>query len=354
MKHLISVLGAGAVLLLATPAEADEHPTSEGQPPADDAQRTTPEVEQPGIDTPHTMPEAEQPSVEAPRTISESHKVTMESSRASQDGYKPAFAASRAGAFVDIWPTRDNLSAIFGGELQLGITKELYINLSYAAAFARVGDAIDAGDNLGFSNPTIGLHAVASPSDRFHLFAGVSATMPLLQDPNQEVSNAAFYGQRIRGLYEVDRFARGHLGARAAVGMEWRATDALYIRGELRPLVLIPTSDKYTAIADDRLDLPTEGAGQTEVVVEQAAEIEGRMNMGMNMGLGIGARLQGVAMMMRDDMMQLTAEPFINLTPRNKGVYARVGVPIALDEELGPGFDRNKLVCARLQIGGQW
>lgn len=326
MKHLISVLGAGAVLLLATPAQADEPESSEGHKAA--------------VGESRAIPEGQRPAVTASRAI--------------QNGYKPAFGASRAGAFVDFWPARDNMSAVFGGELQLGITKELFIDLTYAAAFAHVGDAIDAGDNLGFSNPTIGVHAASSPSERFHFFVGVSATPPLLQDPNREVSNAAFYGQRIRGFYDADRFARGHMGARLAVGMEWRATDALYIRGELRPLVLIPTNNKYAAIADDRLDLPTEGAGQTEVVLEQATEIEGRMNMGMDMGLGFGARLQAVAMMMRDDKIQLTAEPFVNLTPKNKGVYARVGAPIALDDELGPAFDRNKLVGARLQIGGQW
>jgi hypothetical protein len=294
MKHLISVLGAGAVLLVATPAWAQQRHVS--------------------------------------------------------DGFTPAFAASRAGGFVDLWPTKDNFSTIFGGELQLGVTKELFVDLSYAAAFAHVGDALDSGDNLGFGNPTIGVHVVAKPAERFHFFAGVSATPPLLQDPNKEVSNAAFYGQRIRGFYEADRFVRGHMAARLALGMEWNPAEALFIRGEIRPVVFIPTNDKFPVIADDRLNLPSTGKGATEVMIEQAAEIEGRTKM----GLGFGARLQAVSMPMRDDMMQLTAEPFINLTPRRAGLYARVGAPIALDEDLGPGFDRNKLIGARVQIGGQW
>jgi hypothetical protein len=294
MKHLISVLGAGAVLLLATPAWAEE--------------------------------------------------------RQSSTEYTPAFAASRAGGFVDLWPTRRNFSTSFGGELQLGVTKNVFIDLSYAAAFAHVGDAVDAGDNLGFGNPTVGVHGVGRTSERFHFFVGASITAPLLQDPNQEVSNAAFYAQRIRGYYDADRFARGHMAARVSAGMEWRAADPLFIRGEIRPVVFIPTNDKYSAIADDRLDLPTEGAGDAQVVLEQALEIEGRTDM----GLGFGARLQAVGMMMRDDMMQLTAEPFINLTPRRQGLYARAGFPIALDEDLGFGFEDDKLVGIRLQIGGQW
>lgn len=295
MKHLVSVLGAGAALLLAAPAAFAAEPSS-------------------------------------------------------SEEFTPAFAASRAGGFVDLWPTRNSFSMIFGGELQIGLSKRVFVDLSYASAFAHIGDAIDAGDNLGFGNPTVGMHVVGAPSDRLHFFVGASVTAPLLQDPGTEVSNAAFYGQRIRGFYEADRFARGHMAARAAIGMEWRVADPLFIRGEVRPVVLIPTSDKFPGITDDRINLPAEGRGEVEVNIEHALEIEGRTDM----GLGFGARLQGVATMMRDDMLQLTAEPFINLTPRRQGLYARVGFPIAIDEDLGPGFDEDKLVGARLQIGGQW
>ena len=85
--------------------------------------------------------------------------------------HTPSFATSRAGVTVDLWPTRHNFATTFGAELQLRVSKKLFIDLSYAGAFAHVGDAIDAGDNVGFGNPTIGMHIADSPSHVFTLFS---------------------------------------------------------------------------------------------------------------------------------------------------------------------------------------
>ena len=85
-------------------------------------------------------------------------------------------------------------------------------------------------------------------------------------------------------------------------------------------------------------------------LLEHAAEGEYRLDN----GLGFGLRLQGVFLPQIDDKYQAVAEPFLMLTPRSRGLYLRLGFPIALDESLGFGFDENKLATIRFAIGGQW
>jgi hypothetical protein len=265
--------------------------------------------------------------------------------------FTPSFAASRAGTSVDIWPTKNNLSATFGAELQVQLAPKLLLDLSYSAAFAHVGDAIDASDNLGFGNPTIGLHFASSPTHELSYFAGISVTAPLLHDPSQEVRNAAFYGQRIRGYYDADRFALGHMAARVSIGMELQGARPLIVRGEIRPVVYIPTSDEHPAFPEDRTGFPGADDGDTVVTVEHAMELEMRTDM----GVGVGMRFQGVIMPTREDMIQTVAEPFIQFTPQRKGIYARLGLPVAIDEDLGFGLtEEDKLAAIRVNIGAEW
>lgn len=265
--------------------------------------------------------------------------------------FTPSFAASRAGAVVDLWPTKNNFSTTFGGELQLRVAPKLFLDLSYQAAFAHVGDAIDAGDNLGFGNPTLGVHFADAPARHFSYFLGASLTAPVLQDPSDEAGNAAFYGQRNRGYYDADRFVKGHMAARLAVGMELQGARPFILRGEVRPVVYIPTSNKHPAFPKDRTGLPTTDAGDTAVTVEHALDLELRADV----GFGGGLRLQGVFMPTQDDMLQLVAEPFLQIAPRRQGFYARVGFPVAMDEDLGFGLTgEDKLAAIRVNIGGQW
>lgn len=265
--------------------------------------------------------------------------------------FTPSFAASRAGAAVDLWPTKNNFSTTFGAELQLRIAPKVLLDVRYSAAFAHVGDALDAGDKLGFGNPTVGLHFADSPVRDLSYFVGASFTAPALHDPGHEVRDAAFYGQRIRGHYDADRFTRGHMAARVSVGMELQSLRPLVLRGELRPVVYIPTNDRYPTFPKDRVGLPTMRDGDTAVTIEHAIDVEIRSDM----GLGAGVRLQGVVMPTQRDILQTVAEPFVQLTPKRRGAYARLGFPVALDEDLGFGLtEQDKLAAIRVNVGGQW
>lgn len=263
----------------------------------------------------------------------------------------PSFAASRAGLFATVWPGRDNLSMVIGAELHLQVARRTFLDLSYAGSFASVRDSTFAnGDYMGFGNPTIGAHAALSPLPNLHFALGGGVTIPLLQDPNDQVSNAGFYGARSEGYYDLDRFARGHAAVRVSAAMDWHMAGPMFMRAELRPVLFIPTNDMYPVIGASRADLASTRRGEASLFIETAAEIEARASF----GLGVGARFQAVSMPMEKDLLQTTVEPFLAMTPSQKGIYARVGVPMALDGDLGLGTEPNKLLAAKISVGGQW
>lgn len=262
----------------------------------------------------------------------------------------PALAASRAGAFVDLWPARDHMAAVFGSELQLQIASQAFLDLSYVTAIATRGDAAsDRGVSIAFGNPTIGAHFAGAILPNLHFALGGSLTAPMLRDSSAAESDAGYFGARVDGYYNTDRFSRDHLAIRAIGALDWHAAPPLFVRAELRPVMFLAMNDSGVAIAPTR-DASASARRGTTFVLEHAIEIEARSSM----GFGVGARLQGVTMPMADDMEQETVEPFVAYSPTRKGAFARVGMPVALDRDLGPGFDRDKLAGVKICIGGQW
>lgn len=264
--------------------------------------------------------------------------------------FTPSFAASRVGASVDLWPSKNNFAMTYGADASIALSRNVFLDLGYASAFASIHDAFDDGDNMGFGNPTVGVHIVGAPMPNLHLFAGGSVTAPLLHDPSEQVANAAFYGMRIRGYYDADRFALGHMAVRASGGLEWRAAGPLFVRAELRPVLFIPTNGKFPVLADTRQGMPQTDTGRASLVIEDAVEIEARADF----GLGAGARFQMATTPMEKDAMQTVVEPFVSMTPKRKGFFMRVGLPLALDQDLGFGLDEDKLAGIKVQIGGQF
>jgi len=326
--HVLVVLAAAAGLLVTTSASAAE-PSAKAEGPS---------------------AQPEEPSADA-------DAESADDAPAHTEPLTPAFVTSRAGGFVDLWPARDNLATIYGVELQIRLARRMFLDVSMTGAYASAhAPGIDR-ESAGYGNPTIGMHWVGSPSRNLHLYGGFSVTVPLLGDPGDEVSNAAFYGARIRGYYDADRFVLGHAAVRVAGGLEWRIGDSpALLRAEVRPVMFVPTNDKHPIFASSSdLMAPTSNGfasarGRVGFMLEQAVEIEARSDS----GFGAGARLQAVIMPAEADMAQTMFEPFVAMTPRRSGVYARIAAPLALDEDLGLGFERNRLAALRFSLGGQW
>jgi hypothetical protein len=140
------------------------------------------------------------------------------------------------------------------------------------------------------------------------------------------------------------------MAARIAAGFQLQGMGPLIIRGEVRPVLYIPTNDKHEVFPEDRAGLPGGDKGQAELSIENAVEVEVRSSG----GLGAGMRLQGVVMPAQEDVLQVVAEPFFQFAPPAPGFFARVGFPLALDEKLGFGLNADKLAGMKLTLGGQW
>lgn len=268
------------------------------------------------------------------------------------DGFDPWFAASRAGGYVDVWPAEDFTAVMFGAELQLRVAKRVFLDISITGAAAEHDTLIGGNDvRVAYGNPTFGAHYAGEVTRNFQFFIGGTFTPPLLHDPDGDVAAVAHTTRYIRGLYDLDRMQVANAAVRAMGGFEWNFVEPLYLRAEVRPVVYIPTRDVGFFGTGD----------EAELLIEHAAEFEGRFRN----GFGLGMRLQAVALPTIDgndfqdrfvgrDQAQVVFEPFLAVTPKRRGFFMRAGFPIALDDPLGWGLDRNKLAAGRIILGGQW
>jgi hypothetical protein len=260
--------------------------------------------------------------------------------------FAPAFMMSHAGGYIDVWPAKDFAMMIFGADLQFRIAHHVFLDATISGAYVD-GDVPGGGrfKHAAYGNPTIGAHYATEVNSKFAFFVGGTLTPPILVDPDGDVAAAATIAAPIRGYYDADRFWPGYMAIRAMGGIEWHAARRFYFRAELRPVVYARVKDRYAGQYQYGF------SRDAEFMLEQAVEGEYRLDN----GLGFGLRLQGVATFTRDnDLFQVVAEPFLALTPRDRGLYLRLGFPCALDHDLGFCADRDKLATVRFAIGGQW
>jgi hypothetical protein len=258
--------------------------------------------------------------------------------------FTPAFATSRAGGFVDLWPAKDFFMTIFGADLQFRVARRVFLDISFTGAYVDYDAAPFQVKHATYGNPQFGVHYAGQVTPNFDFFVGGIATLPILQDPDLDYGAVAALASPIRGYYDADRLVLGHFALRGMFGFEWHAARRFYLRAEVRPVVYIATRDNYAAFGFAGTP------GNTGFAIEHAVEGEYRLDS----GLGFGLRLQAVATLTEGDALQAVAEPFLMLTPRIRGLYLRLGTPVALDENLGFGLERDKLATVRFSIGGQW
>ncbi|WP_437692225.1 hypothetical protein [Sorangium sp. So ce176] len=222
-----------------------------------------------------------------------------------------------------------------------GLHLDAELPLAYGSSQARPpgpaeSDAATVAPELEgffFGNPSIGLHYVASVFPMMMLIGGLTASIPITQDPSDDTKAAAAAALALRGYFDSQRALLDHVPLRARGGIELRPFEALYVRSDLVAMFAIPTGD-----------------GETEVFIEHASEAELR-SVG---GFGVGARLQSVFPLTQADKIQLAAEPFVGMEPPTSGVYFRAGLLVALDEPLGFGLEQGKLATVRVALGGKF
>ncbi|WP_437309519.1 hypothetical protein [Sorangium sp. So ce388] len=198
------------------------------------------------------------------------------------------------------------------------------------------GDAATVAPELEgffFGNPSIGLHYSASVLPMLMLVGGLSASLPITQDPSDGTKAAAAAALAVRGYFDSQRALLEHVPLRARGGIELRLIEAFHVRSDLVAVFAIPTD-----------------GGDTEFFIEQGNEAELR-SLG---GFGVGARLQAAFPLTETDKLQLAAEPFVGVEPPTSGMYFRAGLLVALDEPLGFGLEQGKLATVRVALGAKF
>ncbi|KYF51904.1 hypothetical protein BE04_18820 [Sorangium cellulosum] len=238
-----------------------------------------------------------------------------------------------------------SFAASFAAVAQIPLFAGLHLDaelpFAYGSSQARppdaaVGDAATVAPELEgffFGNPSIGLHYVASVFPTLMVIGGLSASIPITQDPSDDTAAAAAAALAVRGYFDAQRTLLEHVPLRARGGVELRPIEAFYVRSDLVAMFAIPTAD-----------------GETEVFIEHASEAELR-SLG---GFGVGARLQAAFPLTRTDKVALAAEPFVGVEPPTSGLYFRAGLLVALDEPLGFGLEQGKLATVRVALGGKF
>ncbi|EYF00980.1 hypothetical protein [Chondromyces apiculatus] len=217
--------------------------------------------------------------------------------------------------------------------LQLELIENLYLDVEIPLGYGSVSNNGDSTGGFVFGNPTLGAHYAAALSDSLTFHVGGTVSIPTIHDPDEEQGIAASFSAITRAQYDIYRFIPESIGVRARGGVEVRILPYLYYRGDIAPTVFIPTGDD-----------------EAEILIDQGNEIEARSEG----GFGGGLRFQASFLLTDDDLVQTALEPFVSYEPKPSGLYARLGMLIALDETLGFGFDEGKVLSGRLGIGYKW
>lgn len=260
---------------------------------------------------------------------------------ASSDEWTANAARNKVYLNYDVWPTSQAyvMAWDIGGQYRVaedisakgdGISVEARYSFNYFSASAG-GFTVD---QFAYGNPTIGARYTRPLDDLvkdLRAYGGLTWTAPVLSEPDQFVGVAALLGMSDRAFFDIERHLPYFMTFRLNVGAEYRITPNLFYRGDLNPVILVPTRDGL----------------DSELIVEQSNEIEYRADM----GLGGGLRFQEAFMTLGSDAAQLATELFVAYTPKGPGIYGRAGLLVALDETAGFGFDKDKLATLKFTVG---
>jgi hypothetical protein len=263
----------------------------------------------------------------------------------------PPFAAraegTRAAFSLDLWPTQDFLVATMGLSAQIAVHPHFAIDVEVPWVAGNLNDGIPTGRTVYgyFGDVTVGGHAVFRVLPEAALAFGATLSIPTRYsfEGAADLSVFAATAAASRGFYDAYRFAPQTLSIRFPVGFEARFFRVLYYRAELDPDIWVPVGS-------------TASNAGVQLSLEHAVEVEVRAPF----GLGGGLRFQAVFLLTNGlsgsgtDYAQTALEPFVGYEPPGAGFFARLGMLVALDTPLGFGFDKDKLITARMQAGGKF
>lgn len=265
---------------------------------------------------------------------------------------EPRAGGSRIGLTTDLWPTQDSFVTAMGITGQIEVTRGFVLDFDLPWIVGSFPSGIGSRTTrAAFGSVTVGGHGVIPIGHDAAINVGATVSIPTRYNFEGDGLVQAFVlaaGDATHAYYDLHRLYPGVVFIRVPIGAEVRFAKIFRYRGELNPSILIPAGEGFKK--------------DPHVLLEHADELEARAPF----GLGGGLRFQAVFALSNfggtgtsggfggGDRAQTALEPFLQYEPRGSGVYARLGLLVALDSPAGFGFERNKLATIRIGVGGKF
>lgn len=274
--------------------------------------------------------------------------LTPAGASAEEATWKQKAEGNRAGVELDWWGTGASSSLSWALKAQLEVFEHLHFSLDIPFTLLDWESAGGAGSSqFAFGNPTVGVHWAKVADKQLAYFYGAFLTAPTqVGESPIETDEIVFdatshtarrFAVQSRAFLDLHRFFPEYVFAGGRGGVELQFVPGVYWRTDFTVAAGIPVSHT---------------AGESGFMLQMLTELEGRADS----GLGAGGRFQTALVgyePIDDDVIQTALEPYVVYWPA-RGLYARVGLLLALDNVLGFAFDKNKVRTVTMAIGGAW
>lgn len=213
-------------------------------------------------------------------------------------------------------------------------TSNVFFDFEVPWTFTADSDLGAASTVAAVGNPTLVVRYAERVDDSISwtVGGGLSGPMGAIEDDEGNYPLALALGSAGTALQRPYLWALQSLPVVARAGLELRLARPLFLRGQLEPLVAIPLDGQDVVVAS-----------------EQRVEFEARVPQGVGGGLSLQATT--IFVPADGDQAQLSTEAFFSYDDEET-FFFRLGVLLALDEQLGFGFDEGKVLTGHVLVGG--
>lgn len=261
--------------------------------------------------------------------------------------WHPVVHRSDAGVDLYLWSARDlGASTAVVPFIQFEPTPDLFINLKFPLALSLNGpgdleDLRDGQSRAGLGNPTFTLYH-ADIDGKLTWYAGGRAGLPLGVVDDYDWRWATGFASAAMAYYDLHLWASDALPIGGLGGIEYRFGRSFVLRAGGDLTFFVPLQDGgRRGFLDDSDDL--------DVVFQAKVEPEFQSRAGF--GGGVALQTVWVPSSVYDDRGQVSLLPYF-VYDSQKTFFMRAGALLALDEPLGPAFDRGRVASLYLQFGG--
>jgi hypothetical protein len=276
------------------------------------------------------------------------------SASAGEDDWTPTSQGNRVALDFNMLSTKHYLSLAWTPWAQISVTKEIAIDAelpftygSYSFDLGLFG-SVSRNAFIG-GNPTVGAHYTLNLDRDIALHGGLAIAVPTNFSPSADAVLTGGLAAEATAFYDGNRFAIGYVPIIIRLGGEIQIIPKVFYRGTLNPAFWIPVaSTAVGSVGPATISVDRDFA----FFLEQGNEGFYRASFGLVGGL----RFQQVFMFGKgiNDNVQTALEPFVGYDPEKGHFFARMGFLVALDNQLGFGFDTDKIATLRLQAGGKF